>query len=74
MEALANPKWKEAMHSEYNNIIKNVTSQLVDQPPKRKVIGTKWVYKVNYKFDSSLEKYKARLCPRILASRRFRYA
>ena len=40
---------------------KNGTWQLIDPPPKRKVIGTKWVYKVKYKSDDSLEKYKARL-------------
>ena len=60
-EALADPKWKEAMESEYDSIIKNGTWQLVDPPPKRKVIGTKWVYKVKYKSNDSLEKYKARL-------------
>lgn len=58
-EALANPQWKAAMQFEYDSIIKNGTWQLVDRPPKRKVIGTKWVYKVKYKVDGSLEKYKA---------------
>ena len=60
-EALEDPKWKEAMESEYDSIIKNGTWLLVDRPPRRKVIGTKWVYKVKYKSDGSLEKYKARL-------------
>ncbi|MCO5553375.1 hypothetical protein L7F22_006896 [Adiantum nelumboides] len=38
-EALADPKWKEAMESEYDSIIKNGTWQLVVPPPKRKVEG-----------------------------------
>ena len=39
--------------------MKNNTWDLVDRPPKRKVIDTKWVYKTKYKFDSTLDKYKA---------------
>jgi len=49
------------MESEYNSIMKNKTWDLVDRPTKRKVIDTKWVYKVKYKSDGNLEKYKARL-------------
>ena len=41
--------------------MKNHTWDLVDRPTKRKVIGTKWVYKAKYKSDGSLEKYKTRL-------------
>ena len=51
----------EAMESEYNSIMKNHTWDLVDHPTKRKVIGTKWVYKAKYKSDGNLEKYKAKL-------------
>ena len=35
----------EAMKVEYKSIMKNCTWDLVDRPTKRKVIGTKWVYK-----------------------------
>eukprot|EP00249_Psilotum_nudum_P025288 c29618_g1_i1 orf=159-386(-) len=41
--------------------MKNHTSDLVDRLERCKVINTKWVYKVKYKFDGSLDKYKARL-------------
>ena len=60
-EAMSDPKWKEAMLSEYNSIIKNDTWELVERPTKMKVIGTKWVWKAKYKADGSLEKLKARL-------------
>ena len=40
-------------------IIKNNTWDLLDQPPKHKVINTKWVYKTKYKSDCMVEKYKA---------------
>ena len=60
-EALENDRWKEAMQAEYDSIMKNETWELVDKPPRRKIIGTKWIWKVKYKADGSLEKYKARL-------------
>ena len=34
---------------------------MVDRPVKRKITGTKCVWKAKYKSDGSLEKYKARL-------------
>lgn len=60
-EAMADPNWRGAMQSEYDSIIKNHTWDLVDWPTKRKVIGTKWVWKAKYRSNGSLEKYKARL-------------
>ena len=60
-EAMADPNWKAAMQEEYDSIMKNQTWDLVDRPVKRKIIGTKWVWKAKYKSDGSLEKYKARL-------------
>ena len=60
-EVQEDERWVEAMEVEYNSIMKNHTWDLVDCPAKRKVIGTKWVYKAKYKSDGSLEKYKARL-------------
>ena len=58
------------MELDYNSIVENHTWDLVDRPTKRKVIGTKWVYKTEYKSGDSLDKYKARLvageiCPYI---------
>ena len=57
----------EAMQSKYGSIMKNNTWGLVGRLPKRKVIGTKWVYKTKYKSDSTLDKYKARLVVKGLA-------
>ena len=56
-EALVDPSWKAAMQY---SIIKNDTWELVDRPAKRKVIGTKWVWKVKHTADGTLEKFKAR--------------
>ena len=32
-----------------------------DLPPRRKLVGSRWVYKVKFNADSSGERYKARL-------------
>jgi len=39
----------------------NKTRSIVDLPPGRKPINFKWVYKVKYNSDGSIERYKARL-------------
>jgi histone deacetylase 1/2 len=60
-EALGNKNWKEAMDIEYNALMKNNTWHLV--PPKKgsNIIDSKWVFKIKYKADGSLDKYKALL-------------
>jgi hypothetical protein len=60
-EALASKHWKEAMELEYDALMKNKTWHLV--PPKRgiNIIDCKWVFKIKYKEDGSLDKYKGRL-------------
>ena len=55
-EALGDDKWMEVMHSKYGSIMKNSTWDLVDRPPKCKVISTQWVSKTKYKFDGPLDK------------------
>ena len=53
--------WKEAMKSKYQNLINNKTWELVPLPKGRKSIGCKWIFKVKYNADGSVECYKARL-------------
>ena len=50
-----------AMQCEYDAIMKNGTWSLCNLPPGKKVIGTKWVYKLKCKPDGNVERYKARL-------------
>ena len=45
-EALADIAWKDAMQAEYNIIMRNETWKLVDRLPNRRVIHTKWVWKI----------------------------
>lgn len=60
-EAVKDPHWKEAMIKEIDALEKNHTWSVVDLPLGRKPINCKWVYKVNYNSDGSIEWYKAQL-------------
>lgn len=42
-----------------NALVKNDTWDLVKLSKGKDVIGTKWIYKTNYKLDDTIEKYKA---------------
>ena len=58
-EALLLPHWKEAMQIKLDSIEKNDSWTLVPRPPRRNVIGVKWVNKTKYKSDGTLDKHKA---------------
>lgn len=49
------------MESEYNALLKNHTWSVVPLPPNQVPVGCKWVFKVKYKADGTLDKHKARL-------------
>ncbi|CAL8988819.1 unnamed protein product [Prunus brigantina] len=61
IEALEDPKWKEAMNEEMRALQKNVTWELVPLPHGKKTVGRRWIYTVKLKADGSVERYKARL-------------
>ena len=50
-----------AMEAEMNMIHKNGTWKLVERPKGKNIIGVKWVFRVKYNSDGSINKYKARL-------------
>jgi histone deacetylase 1/2 len=60
-EALGDKKWKEAMDIEYNALMKNNTWYLVPHKKGSNIIYCKWVHRIKYKADGSLDKYKSRL-------------
>ncbi|XP_019150302.1 PREDICTED: uncharacterized protein LOC109147109 [Ipomoea nil] len=60
-EAVQAPHWREAMRQELQSLEDDGTWILEDLLPGHKAIDNKWVYKVKYNADGSIERYKARL-------------
>ena len=60
-EALAYPWWKVSMNEEMKSMQKNETWELVDYPPGKKPVGSRWVCTVKHKVDGTIERFKARL-------------
>ena len=60
-EAVCDPCWQEAMKAEIEALERNGTWKIEDLPPGKKAIGCKWVYKIKYKSDGTIERFKARL-------------
>lgn len=58
---LSNILWRYAMKDEVDALDINKTWDIVTLPPGKVTIGCKWVYKIKYFVDGSIERYKARL-------------
>jgi histone deacetylase 1/2 len=58
-EAFTDFCWKAAMDEEYNALIKNNTWHLVPSSHGQNVIDCKWVYKVKWKADGTVDHYEA---------------
>jgi hypothetical protein len=54
-------QWKHAALEELNAHSTNGTWKLVPRPAGKKVIGSKWVFKVKRNADGSIERYKGRV-------------
>lgn len=63
-DALKVPERKLAMQQEYDALIKNSTWSLVPKMKDMNMISTKWLFRVKYNKDGTVERYKARLVAR----------
>ena len=60
-EALKDENWIRAMNEEMSVLQRNETWEIVERPKDKKAMGYRWIYTVKYKFDDTLDRYKARL-------------
>lgn len=60
-DALSHPEWFDAMKTEIDSLRDHDVWELVELPKDRKLVGSKWVFKVKRNADGSLERCKARL-------------
>ena len=58
-EATQHDVWQEAMVEEYDSIMKIQVWEVVPRPQGKKVVGSRWIYKVKHAANGSMEKYKA---------------
>ncbi|GJT45465.1 retrovirus-related pol polyprotein from transposon TNT 1-94 [Tanacetum coccineum] len=63
-EAIKDKGWVEAMDKELDALERNHTWELTTLPAGHKPITSKWVFKIKYKSDGTLERLKARLVVR----------
>jgi len=60
-QAIIDPNWRKAMDEELSALQLNQTWTLTVLPAGQKPIGCKWVNKLKYNSNSSVNRYKARL-------------
>ncbi|XP_004515732.1 uncharacterized protein [Cicer arietinum] len=60
-EAIKYSNWRLAINSELRSLLNNNTWELTTLPSDKKVIGCKWVFKLKFHANGTIERYKARL-------------
>jgi Reverse transcriptase (RNA-dependent DNA polymerase) len=50
-----------AMEEELEALENNKTWEIIQKPKNKKLVGCRWVYKIKYNRDETIEMYKARL-------------
>ncbi|KAJ9551410.1 hypothetical protein OSB04_015455 [Centaurea solstitialis] len=60
-QAMKSVAWRDAMSKEIKALEDNETWDLTSLPQGKHPIGSKWVFKIKYNSDGSIERYKARL-------------
>jgi len=60
-EACQDTKWVDAINKEIKALENNETWHFTNLPKGKKPIGCKWIFKIKYNSDSTIERHKARL-------------
>jgi hypothetical protein len=63
-QAISGPNadlWHSAIEAEMDALRRNHTWDVVDRPTDRKIVDSKWVFKIKRLSDGSVDKFKARL-------------
>lgn len=60
-EAVADDIWRDNMSFEIVDLQRNNTFSIEDLPPGKATIGNKWIYRIKYRSDGTIERYKTRL-------------
>ena len=58
-QASKDPRWIDAMNKEIAALEANDTWDINELPPSKKAISSKWVYKIKFKPDGTIERFKA---------------
>ena len=64
MSRVDTPWWKEACEEEYQSLMYNNVWTVVDLPPGKKAVGSKWVFKLKKLPHGSIHCFKARVVAR----------
>ena len=48
------------MVEKYSSIMTNDVWEVVPRPQDKSIVGSRWIYKIKYDADDSIEKFKAR--------------
>ncbi|WVZ19078.1 hypothetical protein V8G54_006400 [Vigna mungo] len=60
-EVVQDVRWRDAMTSEIDALQRNGTWDITPLPVGKKSLGCKWIYKIKYHSDGSVDRFKARL-------------
>lgn len=60
-QAATDHNWQQAMKLELHALESNHTWEVVPKPPDQHIVDYKWIFKIKYKPDRSIERYKGKL-------------
>ncbi|GJU61238.1 RNA-directed DNA polymerase, eukaryota [Tanacetum coccineum] len=61
VEAVKDNRWVDYVNQEIEALNRNKTWEIIDLPSNRNPIGSKWIFKVKYKANCEVERFKAKL-------------